>query len=53
MVIGKKLKSDHTTQYTGSVARFLSLAWASSILAPQNHFDFDHFDGQNNFAIFT
>ena len=23
------------------------------ILAPQNHFDFAYFDGQNNFATFT
>ena len=41
------------TQYTGSVAEFSSQARASVILAPQNHSDLAHFDGQNNFAIFT
>ena len=30
-----------------------SLASLSVILSPQNHFDFAHFDGQNNFATFT
>ncbi len=41
------------TQYTGSVAGFRSQATVLGILAPQNHSDLAHFDGQNNFAIFT
>jgi hypothetical protein len=35
------------------VAGFRTQATASVILAPQNHSDLAHFDGQNNFAIFT
>ena len=41
------------TQYTGSAAGFCSQARVSVVLAPQNHSDLAHFDGQNNFAIFT
>ena len=41
------------TQYTGSVAGVCSQARASVLLAPQNHSGLAHFDGQNNFAIFT
>ena len=35
------------------MAGFRTQATASVILAPQNHSDLAHFDGQNNFAIFT
>ena len=41
------------TQYTGSEAGFRSQALVLVLLAPQNHSDLAHFDGQNNFAIFT